>query len=147
MSAHPEPEAKHTGHVTTVTCPASTPFTTIFVTSSPTVVSYTSYVTQTFPTTATLARSCPTFSTTVDSTDPATRCSFDTGTCIVLECEAISTIFKPCNLDSCCPSTLPTETVFQPCPTACPTGCGGTTWVAIQPPCATMAPSPTATPL
>jgi len=137
-SAFPGPEANPKHGPTT--CPASTPVTSIYVTTSSTII--TSYVVQTFHTTATLARSCPTFQTIVDFPDPATSCAFDTSTCIVLECEAISTITKPCNTDTCCPTPIPTQTLYQDCPSACPSGCGGTTWEAIQPPCPTVAPSP-----
>lgn len=144
VSALPEPSSPHKYKPTKSTCPASTPFTTIYVTSSPTVITVTSYVYQTFPTTATLPRSCPTFTTIVDHPNPATSCKFNASTCTVLECLAISTITKPCNTDSCCPSTIPTSTLYQDCPTACPTGCGGTSWTAIQPPCPTVAPSPPA---
>lgn len=89
-------------------CPASTPFTTIFVTSSATVVTVlsTSYVYETFPTTATVPRSCPTFYSPTDRTNPATSCAFETSTCTIEECLAISTVYPPCELDTCCGESL-----------------------------------------
>ncbi|KAF2102577.1 hypothetical protein NA57DRAFT_71566 [Rhizodiscina lignyota] len=150
VSALPEPEPNYKPFPTydptpnNPTCPASTPFTTVYVSSFQVVdtLVVTRYVSTTVKTTATLKRSCPTFQTIVDYPDPRTKCAFNSKTCTVPLCLAISTLTKPCNTDPCCPSTIPTQTLYQPCPTGCPTGCGGTTWEALQPPCPTIAPSP-----
>ncbi|KAF1815103.1 hypothetical protein P152DRAFT_245907 [Eremomyces bilateralis CBS 781.70] len=82
--------------------------------------------------TTVVARRCDPIYTKVDSTSPGASCSFNDHTCIVPECLALSTTTAPCPTitDHCC-KDLPkiTSTWYKPCPTACPSPCGGTSWV------------------
>lgn len=131
-----------------VTCPASTPFTTIYITTyetiRPTTVTttydVTEMITRTVPTTATIARSCPSWYTEVGTPAPWQSCTFNTLTCITLACLEIRTRTAVCQTitDPCCTRTV-TDTLYADCPTACPTGCGGTSYTTITLPCPTTA--------
>lgn len=150
VSAHPAEEYSRppkSPRTSTLICPASTPFTTIYVTTISTVV--TTYATITLPTTATLARSCPTYYTEVGTPAPWASCTFNTKTCTTLDCLYLKTITMPCQMtiDPCCTRTA-TDTLYRDCPTKCPSGCG-TSWTMVSGSCGTptAVPTFTATPL
>ncbi|KAJ9618497.1 hypothetical protein H2203_009094 [Taxawa tesnikishii (nom. ined.)] len=155
---------------TAPTCPASTPFTTSYITTIPSVytsmsgsyftkttvitttttslitgvadylVTGTSYITSAVPTVYTLPRSCPDRPTT--TLEPS-NCPFNTATCITLACVSLTTVTARCPTatDPCCTNSA-LQTAIKRCPTACPSGCA--TWTeTVQPPCATVMPTPT----
>lgn len=89
-------------------------------------------VTHTYRTTikTTLApRHCPSFNTRIDAPAPWSSCTFNAANCIRPLCLLLSTMTQPCITDRCCTRTA-TDTVYAPCPTACPRGCA-TSWIVV----------------
>ena len=108
VSARPAeeyPRPPKSSRTTTLTCPASIPFTTIYVTTISTVV--TTYATFTLPTTATLTRNYLTYYTEVGTPAPWASCTFNTKTRTTFDCLYLKMITMSCQMtiDPCCTRT------------------------------------------